>query len=70
MHPKMLVVQTKVVMDNEKKQMDSKDNQILPKDLHSQIKIPEARIIGSKNNISRIMICIAKLPCQEQFTHS
>lgn len=35
MHQKMQVVEIRVVMDNEKKQMDSKDNQILPKDLHS-----------------------------------
>lgn len=64
MYQKMLVVQTRVVMINEKKQMDSKDNQILPKDLHSQIKIPKTRIIGSKKNILRtlIMHCQAALP--------
>lgn len=63
MYPKMLVVQTRVVMDNEKKQMDSKDTQILPKDLHSQIKTPKTVIIGSKKNTLRIL-CIANMHCQ------
>lgn len=60
---KMPIVQTRVVMDNEKKQMESKDKQILPKDLHSQVEIPKT---GSIKNISRTLINIAKLPCGEQ----